>query len=315
MVFFTILIGLLPSFLLVGLGGLLRGRLSVNAWQGLDRLNFEILFPTLIFTAASSRPIALADIARIGPAVWAILVAGAAFGYFSRRFGPARFVDFAGAWQTAWRFNTALGFVAVLILPAPPIGVLAVAVGMAIPVANIFAVTALSRGSGSVLTTLKRVLTNPFLIASVLGVAVGLSGWRLPEPVLAPLNMLAQAAIPIALLSVGATMNWGALARLDAFSGILCATKLVILPVLTVLACLLVGAEPSLAHTLILFAALPTASAAMCWPPGLARIGNCQPPWSRNRRFWPPSHCPSGSRLRHCFFKRNPVSAPEPVAQ
>ena len=51
MVFFTILLGLLPSFLMVILGGLVRNRLSVNAWQGLDKLNFEILFPALIFVA------------------------------------------------------------------------------------------------------------------------------------------------------------------------------------------------------------------------------------------------------------------------
>ena len=48
MVFLTILLGLLPSFLMVGLGGIVKNRLSVNAWQGLDKLNFEILFPALV---------------------------------------------------------------------------------------------------------------------------------------------------------------------------------------------------------------------------------------------------------------------------
>ena len=49
MVFLAVFAGLMPSFLLVGLGGVLRKRLSENAWQGLDRLNFEILFPALLF--------------------------------------------------------------------------------------------------------------------------------------------------------------------------------------------------------------------------------------------------------------------------
>ena len=144
MVFVTILLGLLPSFLMVALGGLLRNRLSRDAWQGLDRLNFEVLFPALIFVAASSRPIAVADILRIGPAVWAILFSGLALGYLARPFGPPRFVDFAGAWQTAWRFNTAMAFVAVATLTNPPLGELAVAVGLAIPMANLLAVSALS---------------------------------------------------------------------------------------------------------------------------------------------------------------------------
>ncbi|MBT8412459.1 MAG: AEC family transporter, partial [Octadecabacter sp.] len=259
MVFVTILLGLLPSFAMVGLGGVVRNRLSLNAWQGLDRLNFEILFPALIFVAASGRPIAIAEVVRIGPAVWAILLAGVCVGYLARRFGPERFVDFAGAWQTAWRFNTAMAFVAVMTLPEPPVGLLAVAVGMAIPMANVFAVTALSRGSGSVWQTVKRVARNPFLIASVSGVAVGLSGVIIPDVIMAPLEMLAQAAIPVALISVGATMNWGALARLDRFSAIICATKLVILPALTFATCLVLRVDPALAATLTMFAALPTA--------------------------------------------------------
>ncbi|WP_323784358.1 AEC family transporter [Thalassovita sp.] len=262
MVFISILLGLLPSFIMVGLGGLIRNRLSANAWQGLDRLNFEILFPALIFVAASSRPIALTDMARIGPAVWAILLFAMSLGYLARRFGPDSFRDFAGAWQTAWRFNTALGFVAVETLHPAPVGELAVAVGMAIPMANLLAVTALSRGSGNWRQTVFKVATNPFLLASVSGVIVGVSGLSIPVPVMAPLEMLSRAAIPVALISVGATMNWGALARMTRFSAIIVATKLIAAPVAALSLCLVVEPGEAIARTLILFAALPTASAA-----------------------------------------------------
>jgi hypothetical protein len=263
MVFVTILLGLLPSFMMVGLGGLVRGRLSANAWAGLDRLNFEILFPALLFVSAAGRPISLADLARIGPAVWAILLAGLVIGRGARRFGPERFLDFAGAWQTAWRFNTAIAFVAVGTLAGADVGHLAVAVGMAVPVANVFAVSALSRGGALGLgATVRRVALNPFLVASVAGVLVGISGVVIPAVVLAPVVMLAQAAIPVALISIGATMNWGALAKLDAFSGYLCATKLVALPAVAWAGCWILGVEPGLAAVLVMFAALPTASAA-----------------------------------------------------
>ncbi|WP_299937284.1 AEC family transporter [uncultured Pelagimonas sp.] len=263
MIFTTILLGLLPSFLMVILGGLLRNRLSENAWQGLDKLNFEILFPALIFVAASGRPIAVADVFRIAPAVWAILAAGMALGYLARRYGPERFLDFAGGWQTAWRFNTAMGFIAVAVLPGADLGILAVAVGMAIPMANLMAVTALSRGGSLGLgATLKKIAVNPFLLASVSGVLVGLSGLKIPAPVLAPVEMLSAAAIPVALISIGATMDWRALARLDRFSAILCGVKLIALPALTFAACAALSVEASLMGVLVVFAALPTASAA-----------------------------------------------------
>lgn len=263
MIFVTILLGLIPSFLMVAIGGLMRKRLSPEAWQGLDKLNFEILFPALLFFAASSRPIAPGEVLRIGPAVWAIMALALGLGYLGRRLGPERFLDFAGAWQTSWRFNTAIAFVAVPTLRPELLGPMAIAIGMAVPVANILAVSALSRGSSlSPVATLIKVGTNPFLLASIAGLAVGLSGYTLPTALLAPAEMLAKAAIPIALLSIGATMNWRALTRLDRFNGFLCLVRLVLVPALVFAACLLLPEGSPLPAVFILFAALPTASAA-----------------------------------------------------
>lgn len=262
MILTAVLAGLLPSFLLVGLGGLVRNRLSENAWTGLDRLNFEILFPALLFAAAAGRPMDLGLVAALAPGVWAILTLGLAGGYLARRFGPESFLDFAGSWQTAWRFNTALGFVAVTTLPLADAAMMAVVAGMAVPLANIFAVSALSRGGNHGLgATLRKVALNPFLLASVAGVLVGVSGWTPPALLMAPLHLLSQGAIPVALLSLGATMDWRALAWLDAFSGVLVGVKLVLLPAVTLSLCLLLGAGGALTQILVMFAALPTASA------------------------------------------------------
>ncbi|WP_299851317.1 AEC family transporter [uncultured Roseovarius sp.] len=262
-VFLTILLGLIPSFLMVALGGLVRNRLSVNAWQGLDKLNFEILFPALLFVAASSRQIELSAVGTIAPAVCAILICGLAFGYLARRFGPDSFLDFAGAWQISWRFNSALGFAAVETLSYADPALMAVVIGLAVPVANVFAVSALSRGGSLGLWgTIRKVAMNPFLLASLSGVMVGLSGSKVPDPIMAPLSMLAQAAIPIALISIGATMNWHALARLNRFSATICATKLLVLPVSVVSAALVMGWSGPVVGALVVFAALPTASAA-----------------------------------------------------
>ncbi len=261
--FWIILTGLVPSFLLVLLGGLLRKRLSENAWQGLDRLNFEILFPALIFTAASSRPIDPGQLLITGPLVWAVLLLGLGLGWLARPFGPLRFLDFAGGWQTAWRFNTALGFVVVSALPSADVSLYAITIGLGIPMANIFAVSALSRGEGlGLAVALRKVALNPFLLASLAGVAVGLSGVAIPLPIMAPITMLSQAAIPVALISIGATLNWRALGKLDRFSGILVATKLVMLPLAVALVAMAFGISHPIVPVLVVFAALPTASAA-----------------------------------------------------
>jgi len=261
--FLTILIALVPSFLLVGLGGWVRNRLSENAWTGLDRLNFDILFPALLFSATASRPIPLSQVASVGLSVWGLLFAAMGLAYLCRPMGPERFINFAGLWQCSWRFNTALGLVAANSLAPSATALMPIVIGMAVPMANILAVSALSRGNGlSFFKTIKTVAMNPFFLASFSGVLVGISGLTIPAPIMAPIDLLAAAAIPLALLSIGATMDWTALARLDRFRGLLNAIKLMAMPAMAL--CIGLVFSLSLDHTsaLIVFAALPTASAA-----------------------------------------------------
>jgi predicted permease len=254
---------LIPSFLLVGLGGLVRNRLSENAWTGLDRLNFDILFPALLFSATASRPIPLSQVAVVGVSVWALLFAAMGLAYLFRPMGPERFINFAGLWQCSWRFNTALGLVAANSLMPSATALMPIIVGMAVPMANILAVSALSRGNGlGLLKTIKTVAMNPFFLASFTGVMVGISGLSIPAPIMAPIDLLAAAAIPLALLSIGATMDWTALARLDPFRGLLNAIKLIAMPLMALLIGLLFSLSTDHTSALIIFAALPTASAA-----------------------------------------------------
>jgi len=261
--FFGIFLGLAPSFGLILLGGVIGRRLQQGVWQGIDKLNFEILFPALIFSAAASRHITFSQLFTIAPTVWAIMLFGLVIGWSSRRFGPESFLDFAGSWQTAWRFNTAIAFVAISVSDRADVAVMAITIGLAVPLANILAVTALSRGGNlSLKATVWKIVSNPFLIASIAGVIVGLSGVEVPPLMMAPIYMLAKAAIPIALLSIGAIMNWSALGKIDAFSAILNATKLIISPALVLITAWVLGVSGPLVATLVIFAALPTASAA-----------------------------------------------------
>ena len=122
-------------------------------------------------------------------AVWSILTLALALGLPGAP-GPGRknSSTFAGAWQTAWRFNTAIAFVALPSIGSELTGQMAVAIGMAVPVANVMAVCALSRGGSLSLreTAVAKIALNPFLLASVAGVTVGLSGYKIPAPILAP---------------------------------------------------------------------------------------------------------------------------------
>lgn len=53
----------------------------------------------------------------------------------------------------------------------------------------------------------RRLFTNPLTLAAVLGSVLTITGWQLPEPLAAPVGVLAGGAIPLMLLSYGAALR------------------------------------------------------------------------------------------------------------
>lgn len=255
---------LLPDFAIIAVGALVGNKISEDGWRHIDWLCYYLLYPALLFNAASQRPIELDSLLLIG--VLAALLVSAGFllalsvGSLSGEGGSA---NKAGISQNAWRFNTALGFVAITALPTGASAILAIVVGVAIPLANLYAVFGLTRGqSHSRMGQLGEIALNPFLLASLLGVVVGLTGQAVPAGASAFIGRLADAAIPVVLLSLGAALRQSRIWPPDSYSLAISAIKLLVLPALVCLVVLITGARGIVPATLLIFAALPTASAA-----------------------------------------------------
>lgn len=72
----------------------------------------------------------------------------------------------------------------------------------------ILAVLEATRGSNrGAWVALSRALTNPIIIGTGAGVIVSLAGWTVPEVIMAPVDMIGGAAIPLVLLSFGASFH------------------------------------------------------------------------------------------------------------
>jgi len=258
------MLALLPDFFIIALGALIGTRIAEASWRQIDALCYYVLYPALLFTAASRRPISLEALATIG--LFACLIVSVGFVLslcVSRWSNEGHLPTRGGIAQNAWRFNTALGFVAVTALPPEAISVMAITVGLAIPLANVFAVLAMARNQGrSTLMLAKEVMLNPFLLASAGGVMAGLFGNPLPELLISSLDRLAQAAIPVVLLSLGAALAQATLWPPDRHTVSINIIKLIALPSLAWLAITISGQSGVVPATLLLFAALPTASAA-----------------------------------------------------
>jgi malonate transporter and related proteins len=256
-----VLAALLPDALTIGIGAVVGRSIPRAAWDGLDALAFRLLFPALIFQAAASRTPSLGDLALIGGGAWAIILLGFGLGWALRPIGPGAFVDFAGAWQTTYRFNSALGLAVVQALPGDAPALMTVAIALGVPLSNLLAIGALSRGGASSPVRLLIALAkNPLLIASVTGLGVGLLGISLPLVMSDAVARLAVAAVPVALLSVGASIDWRTLAVPGRFATGLCCVKLLVLPAAVLLVARLAGLGYDVTAVLTLFAALPAAT-------------------------------------------------------
>lgn len=259
----NIVAALAPDFALILLGVAIARLLDRSVWQGLDRLSYYVLYPALIFHAAAARPVALADAAVIGAAAASILSAGFVLGLWTRRLRHSSDVDFGGTLQNAFRFNTALAFVAVGVLPPEATSVLAIVVGCAIPLANVYSVIGLTRGSNtSIVRVARELITNPFLLAALSGLAVALSGLMLPAAVTAFSGRLSDAALPLVLITIGAALAGARLWPLDRQALAIHAIRLLLLPAGVLTVALIMRLRSVEIATLLLFAAMPTATAA-----------------------------------------------------
>ncbi len=258
---------LIPLTLLIALGFALRrgAFLPEPFWPGLDRLNYWVFFPALIFVSLATARSALDGGGRVTLAVWGGLAVVAALALLGRRGVATDGRAFTSVFQGAVRFNSYVAFGVVPVLFPGSTGLTALLVAVTVPVVNVACVTVLARFAGRhplrASRVVRSVVTNPLILASLLGAAVGAVGAPL-GPFEDALKLLGQASLATGLLSVGATLRFrgvGALIRPIMASSIL---KLLALPLVTWGVAVLVDVPSTMLAPVLLFQALPTASAA-----------------------------------------------------
>lgn len=215
----TILITVAPVFLLIatGWGAVKSGYLPGNVADALNAFAVKIAVPVLLFRALERLDFA----AAFSPPLLVSFYAGAftcfAIGIvlarriFKRRPGEAVAVGFAGTFSNSVLLGLAIvershgtapltAAFGIIALHAPSI----YAVGMV--------TMELMRRNGRTLSETFRVagrsiIANPLMIGILAGAFVNVTGHWLPEPVMAAVDMIATAAIPVALVGIGAAMT------------------------------------------------------------------------------------------------------------
>lgn len=260
----AVALALLPDFALIILGAALRRVLHLgdHFWNGLEKLVYYVLFPALLFSGLVKAHIDWPAAAPMLGVAAGAMTAGMLLGLVARLL-PISPIAFASQYQCAFRFNSYIGLaIAGTLHGVQGIAAMGLVVGLMVPPANVVAVWMLARhGESGVWRELAR---NPLILATLAGIAANLSGLEIPAMLLNLFGRLAQAAIVLGLLAVGAGLRLVAAggAASHAVAGYLLAVKLLAMPAVALLLVRGFNLTGIYADIALVFAALPTASSA-----------------------------------------------------
>ncbi|QEI08048.1 AEC family transporter [Pigmentiphaga aceris] len=253
----------LPDFLLIALGWLMRRRLGFSGefFAGSERAVYYLLFPALLFRSTVNAQFELVSAAGLIWAGLALLGAGALMSWLALPLFKPKPLSFASCVQCGFRFNSYVALaLAGRLFGDAGVSTIALLIAFCVPAANMLAVYALAKHSGASLW--RQLLRNPLLVATVVGLVCNFAGIRPPDVADAVLGRLGNAAIAFGLICVGGSLVWRGAGEARGMTTYLVAVKLILTPLVAIPIGYAFGL-PLLEHRiLVLFAALPTASSA-----------------------------------------------------
>ncbi|MDX1609872.1 MAG: AEC family transporter [Halofilum sp. (in: g-proteobacteria)] len=206
---------LFPILVPILLGAFLKriGFLPAEAWTGLEKLTYYVLFPSLLVHTLGRQTIAAVPWPGILLTVAVTLTAAAAALVLWHRLRPSvSGPTFTSIFQGGVRFNTYIALaVAAAFFGPEGLAMSAVAAGFMIVLINLYCIAALSVWGSApvrgVVPLARAVLGNPLIVACALGWTLSLSGIGVPGVAADVLEVIGRAALPFGLLAVGAALQ------------------------------------------------------------------------------------------------------------
>ena len=254
---------LAPDFLLILCGFVLcrYTALDRGVWDGIERLVYYVLFPVLLFNSIVKTPLDSGATIDVVLAGWGITLAGVALAFALRAWPGVDARLHASGAQTAFRFNSFIGFALAERFGGPPgLAIVALLFAACVPLCNLAAVWPLARHGGQ--TFGREIVRNPLIVSTLAGLAVNLAGLHWPEPVTTALQRIGLAALPLGLMAVGAGLRMGELKIAPGLAAALLAIRHAVLPLLAIALTAALGLPPLERVVVVVFASLPTSSAA-----------------------------------------------------
>jgi predicted permease len=256
---------LFPDFSLILIGYLICRFTPLNrpVWTQVEQLVYFLFFPVLLFQSIIKSPLDISAAGNLVAAGWALGLSGIALAY-SIPYWPGlkdhvSLRQHAASAQVAFRFNSFIGLaLADKLAGAQGLAVVALLIGVSVPLMNIGAVWPMARhAQGSFLRELVR---NPLIIGTAGGLVANLLGLSIPRWLDPTVNRIGSASLALGLMAAGAGMQLSALTHAKLLGSAMLLIRHLLMPLLAWGLGRAFGLDPVQATILLMFSALPTAS-------------------------------------------------------
>jgi len=257
---------LFPLIILIAMGYIFKRIqfLTDEFWRGAEKLNYLILFPVLLFNNLAYIKLELATFAQVLLALFIVIIMSTLMLWIAKALFHIPIARFGVYVQSHIRFNTYMGLSIILLLfGAQGMQIFAMMIALTIPLVNVISVLAFSQGQGLKPTQiLLSLIKNPLILGCVVGIVFNLLQLSLFSGVEQLFKILASMSLPLGLISVGAALQFAELKH--DYSRLLLNTlgRLLLMPCLAYLICSVLNLNHFETTILVVFFALPTASAS-----------------------------------------------------
>lgn len=261
-----VLTGFAIIFVVIGVGFIMARRGVISEGEArlqFNRTAFWAATPALIFSSVATSDTS----AFTSPVVAVIAIAsvttmalyGLLSALFFRRSGAE---TMAGAAAASYYNSVNIGLpIATYVIGDATFVVPALVLQMAVLSPFIIAgLNAQGTSLRSITSSVVSGLTAPVVIAAIAGFIVSAAGWQVPDVIMAPLEILGGASIPMILMSFGASLTGKGLLANDRLPTITATVlKLIAMPAIALVAGLAWGLSGNELYAALILSALPTA--------------------------------------------------------
>jgi malonate transporter and related proteins len=266
----TVLAALLPVFLLIALGAVLRRTLlpERNSWDAFESLTYFVLFPALLIVTTATADLREVPATGVGGALAtaiillsiALLIARPLLSRALALSGPA----FTSVFQGSVRWNTYVALaISGSLFGVTGLALASVAIVAMVPLLNFLCVLVLARYAADKAPDLRtiagQILRNPLIWSVLAGIAINLSGVPLPNVAVAFCEILGRGALALGLLAVGAGLDLDTIWRPHAAVILTVVLKLVVMPALAIGLALWIGLSGAPLMVVAIASSVPSA--------------------------------------------------------